>query len=290
MSLIYAPINELPFAPNFEGNDYLLIWDISQPANQARRLTFTALASFLAYTSREFEWADIINKPDTFPPAVHTHIPADISGLNGAIDARLNNLPNGAIIGGVAHFFQNTPPATRIDGSPSVIDGSPLVIGDRWYRPSMGQEGFWNGTLWLSTKQIVFTRYRIVSNSSNLAFPTTVDLDGQDVPMNAPIFLESVSYAVTLLTTGDENNYRAFRIQRRTTTGSAITVYDSPVKLFDSSVRQQIYEPINLFSSGTPGQPLVQEFLGYTFSFAAFGTAPNGTNPSATLKFREILS
>jgi hypothetical protein len=89
MSLIYAPINELPFATNFEGNDYLLIWDISQPANQARRLTFTALASFLAYTSREFEWADIINKPDAFPPASHTHIPADILGFDSAVDERL---------------------------------------------------------------------------------------------------------------------------------------------------------------------------------------------------------
>ena len=183
-----------------------------------------------------------------------------------------------------SQITSETAPTTR-------ADGSALVIGNRWYKPSNGQEGFWNGTLWLSTKQIVFTRYRVVSNSSNLTFPSTADVDGQDVPMNAPIFLESVSYAVTLATTGDENNYRAFRVQRRLTTGSAVAVYDSPVKLFDSSVRQQIYnEPINLFSSGTPGQPLVQEFLGYTFSFPAFGTAPNGTNPSATLKFREILS
>jgi hypothetical protein len=53
-----------------------------------------------------------------------------------------NIIPNGALIGGVANFFTNTKPTTR-------VDGSALVIGDLWVNPSTGVEGFWNGTYWL---------------------------------------------------------------------------------------------------------------------------------------------
>jgi hypothetical protein len=45
-----------------------------------------------------------------------------------------------------SQITSNTLPTTR-------TDGSALQIGDRWYKPSMGQEGFWNGTLWLTINQ-----------------------------------------------------------------------------------------------------------------------------------------
>jgi hypothetical protein len=68
-----------------------------------------------------------------------------------------NVIPNGALIGGVANFYTNTKPTTR-------VDGSALVIGDLWYSPNTGSQGFWNGTYWLTTTedQIKF---------SNVPFP-----------------------------------------------------------------------------------------------------------------------
>ncbi|MBD2150811.1 hypothetical protein H6F44_11865 [Pseudanabaena sp. FACHB-1277] len=203
MSLIYAPINELPFAPNFEGNDYLLIWDISQPANQARRLTFTALASFLAYTSREFEWADIINKPDTFPPASHTHIPADILGFDSAVDARLGNLPNGAIIGGAAHFTDEVPPATR-------RDGSLIQIGDRLLKNN-GQRYFYDGSDWV-TEQAggIAGRWTFVGASEPFLLENATLIGYQDL---SALKIVSLNIRYFLLTQGgleDANNYWRF--------------------------------------------------------------------------------
>jgi len=52
-------------------------------------------------------------------------------------------IPNGALINGVANFYTSTKPTIR-------VDGSALVIGDRWVNSSTGVEGFYNGTYWLS--------------------------------------------------------------------------------------------------------------------------------------------
>ncbi|MDX2254673.1 MAG: hypothetical protein NW214_04075 [Pseudanabaenaceae cyanobacterium bins.39] len=224
MSLTYTPINELPFAPNFEGNDYLLIWDISQPANQARRLTFTALASYLAYTNRQldwdditnkptsftpaththlkadisdlsFAWGEITNKPTSFTPATHTHLTADISGLNSAIDARLTNLPNGAIIGGVAHFFQDTPPATR-------IGGDPLQSGDQTITQKGGY--FWDSSvsLWLSPPVTLTSARGSASASTGLLALTT-----SPVFPRAAIFIASGEISVNTSATPNNNDY-----------------------------------------------------------------------------------
>lgn len=45
-----------------------------------------------------------------------------------------------------SQITSETAPTTR-------ADGSPLQVGDRWHKPSTGEEGFWNGTLWLTINQ-----------------------------------------------------------------------------------------------------------------------------------------
>lgn len=63
------------------------------------------------------------------------------------IDLTNPPLLNGVLIGGVANFVTATKPVVR-------VDGSALVIGDRWYNPSTGVDGFWNGTYWLTNPVI----------------------------------------------------------------------------------------------------------------------------------------
>jgi len=63
----------------------------------------------------------------------------------------LNNsltLHNGYVLNGVAHFTQSSNPTTR-------IGGSPLVVGDKLYRTDLREDCFWNGTLFLSTKDLI---------------------------------------------------------------------------------------------------------------------------------------
>jgi hypothetical protein len=69
-----------------------------------------------------------------------------------------NNIPSGALIGGVANFFTNTKPTTR-------VDGTALVVGDLWYNPSNGVSGFWNGTAWLSSNLFKATAASVPLNS-----------------------------------------------------------------------------------------------------------------------------
>jgi hypothetical protein len=56
-------------------------------------------------------------------------------------------IPGGALFGDVANFYTNTRPTAR-------PGETALAIGDLWYNPSTGLQGFWNGTHWLTTYTI----------------------------------------------------------------------------------------------------------------------------------------
>lgn len=65
-----------------------------------------------------------------------------ILGDGDDVALSLGAIPNGTIIGGTAYFNTSVRPTVR-------IGGGALVVGDRWYNPSTGVEGSWNGTYWL---------------------------------------------------------------------------------------------------------------------------------------------
>lgn len=71
-------------------------------------------------------------------------IPDDMPPQGRWVQDIAGSISNGAIIGGISHFCQNTGPATG-------VDGNPLVIGDRWYSPQKFTECSWNGTYWISS-------------------------------------------------------------------------------------------------------------------------------------------
>ena len=65
----------------------------------------------------------------------------------------VRNLPNGTRINGIEHIYQAAKPTTR-------VDGSALVVGDRWYKPSIQTELIWNGTYWLSATTFLITAFQ----------------------------------------------------------------------------------------------------------------------------------
>jgi len=65
----------------------------------------------------------------------------------GTTTRKNQNIPNGVLIGGVANFYSSAKPTNR-------VGGSALVIGDLWFNPINGIQGFWNGTYWLNLKTI----------------------------------------------------------------------------------------------------------------------------------------
>ena len=50
-----------------------------------------------------------------------------------------------------SQITSESAPTTRVNPSTGLPSGGePLQIGDRWYKPSTGKEGFWNGSIFSS--------------------------------------------------------------------------------------------------------------------------------------------
>jgi hypothetical protein len=133
------------------------------------------------------------------------------------IDLNSKALPDGALINGVANFYRATKPLTR-------VDGSALVIGDRWFNPSTGEDWFWNGTYFLSTQLFYTSNFSVatVSSSTNIIANwgnLAASLDGSRI-IQAPfkpkpfgvassIFFENISWFGNIAAAGtiDASNY-----------------------------------------------------------------------------------
>ena len=111
-------------------------------------------------------------------------------------DGTLMFIKNG-VPSGVAHFVRTTKPTTR-------IDGSALVVGDRWYKANDGTEWFWNGTYWLSS-----TEYTVGFASRSLTANHTPSFANTFVPdwdFSSQLFFTKYKSIYTL-GTADASNY-----------------------------------------------------------------------------------
>ena len=178
-------------------------------------------------------------------------------------------------------FFQNDKPTADVANalwSKPTDNGIPGTAGD-WV---------WTGSDWVSDALYSFGRYRLVTNSSNLAFPTTFDFENAGVFYGWKILIKQVFYAVTLVSTGDTSNYRYLRIAHRFGNSGAPSIWDSSTKLFTATRHQVtetldlVYDPSLSFVAGS------NEFVGFTFTFFPVGTAPNGSYPQANFTYRRV--
>ena len=107
----------------------------------------------------------------------------------------VRNLPNGTRINAIEHIYQAAKPTTR-------IDGSALVSGDRWYNPSTGIDGFWNGTYWLSLNKLLLSLPAIEGQTSNQS------LLGSAAAYTGSIFLQELIHQTAVLnSTNTATNY-----------------------------------------------------------------------------------
>lgn len=105
-----------------------------------------------------------------------------------------NSISNGTIINGIANFYQTTKPTTR-------VDGSALVVGDRWYKIDDGTEWFWNGTYWLSVCQKTLSHPQLTNvSSTGFSFPDSI-------PSKGSVFIENVFCYSIVLTTNNNSDY-----------------------------------------------------------------------------------
>lgn len=200
----------------------------------------TATKTLLALTKSDVGLGDVDNTSDASKP-IST---ATQSALN--LKAPLNNptftgtnliLPNNTRINGVEVFYQSTKPTVR-------GDGSPLVIGDRWYNPSSSYSWFWNGTYWL-TEQFYEMEWNNGNNTQNYTLtngalfpPSTTSLGiGKAIPFgfNNNIFVEAWTvrgYSSQTATLNSDNKFDLHVGIISLNTGAYIVTVDNVAKLF----------------------------------------------------------
>ena len=81
-------------------------------------------------------WADIQGKPETFPPAPHTHVPADIIGLEEFI----------------LQYIPDVQPIIIFPGDPdrSPLEGEAIVS----INEATGEIFGWDGSAWLAQREV----------------------------------------------------------------------------------------------------------------------------------------
>jgi len=109
-------------------------------------------------------------------------------------------IPDGALINGVANFYTSIKPTLR-------VDGSTLVIGDRWINPSNGNVGYWNGTYWVSPSLFTYTNppgnlVSLAATSANTGFLSAPQQNTYDM------LIQRVNYVIaTSVNQSASNNW-----------------------------------------------------------------------------------
>jgi hypothetical protein len=176
----------------------------------------------------------------------------DVSGsvtdLLARIERLAGTLPDGALINGVANFYRSAKPTTR-------VDGSALVIGDRWINPVTGVEGFWNGTYWLSN-QVRQSSGRVTGVSASIVITNGVPAGAATLPQEA-IFIAFGKISISG-PAASETDYWQGQLGYLVHTTSAGGLIGSSVNMTTNVLSVGIYTlPINLFlAAGISARPM----------------------------------
>lgn len=125
------------------------------------------------------------------------------------------NIPDGALINGVANFYRTTKPLTR-------VDGSSLVVGDVWVNPSDYSQWFWNGTYWLGNPilsaigQGVNTTASPINISSNI--PPSIKYN---------LFIESCHWTGKTGSSNSPSNFRFLNLTSFNNNGANSTLLNN---------------------------------------------------------------
>lgn len=213
----------------------------------------SAVKTLLSLTKADVGLSNVDNTSDVNKPiSITTQSALDLK-------ANLNNpqftgtnliLPNNSRINGVEHFYQATKPITR-------GDGSPLVIGDRWYKSDEGSNWFWNGTYWLSPSIVVAIpssgnngdlAEQIFSAAGTSAGASQNALSLRD---NKNLFVHDLTLSFTL-STASVGNHWAYSFVGRVTGASPTTLYsatlNAPITALNT-VRYDINSYVNTTNS-----------------------------------------
>lgn len=180
---------------------------------------------------------------------------------------------DGQVINGIAHFIRATKPTVR-------VDGSSLVVRDRWYNTTDGTAWFWSGLFWLSEKRSISSQTYTFSSSSTqdpILFPNF----SYNYLAASVDFVGHISGTVS----NPSSNYWTITVSKRN--ASAVQSFAVPIVLStqgfsytngDTIRRTQSIDEV-LFVSSTVnlGNSSISAARGLYISVAKIGTPPNIT-------------
>jgi hypothetical protein len=197
----------------------------------------------------------------------------------GVTTRKTQNIANGALIGGVANFYTETKPITR-------VDGTPLVVGDIWKK--VGQDlAEWDGTQWVGALQsrLIFTVGSINSSTGSSAsffplgskivlkkFEVIGRVDGATINPSADY------WTFTLIGSGGGSTNP---LPSTVSISNQGFTYIANRNLALSAITNQVID----FSGTINGSELIR---GFFVSWTKFGSAPNCTSIVFTIQFRVI--
>jgi hypothetical protein len=197
-----------------------------------------------------------------------------------------------------SQITSETAPTTRVNPSTGLPSGgADLQIGDRWYKPSKQQEGFWNGTLWLSQRDTVVARSNLFAtfNATN----TTYTLGAQTNLVSRPtdlLFLRKLTYTFVGGHFTADNRWeifdRGFELSNRggvsssqivTPSSTTTAIINNQARVF--SVEQEYNIVLPLASGAT--EAYINE---YRLSLTKFNAALSIILTGVIMEFSRVLS
>lgn len=182
-----------------------------------------------------------------------------------------------------SQIVSSTLPTTRVNPSTGLPSGGdPLQVGDRWYKPSMGREGFWNGSLWLSIYQNNACLAGGVNSSSGGGAASTNLIA---IPQSG-IFWESIEIGLSLATPQDASNYWVIAFNPTGSAGTLSYSYDlRDYAAFISSTNQNtnIIWTTNIFLAGT-------SYGTINLLLTRVGSPAALTTNQRVLRYRDVLA
>ena len=193
-----------------------------------------------------------------------------------------------------SQIVSSTLPTTRVNPSTGLPSGgAALQNGDRWYNPSTGIEGFWNGTYWLTSPVIKTSEfgYRNLTTGrvSVRGMPTNYSFEaGSDQPT---WFLHRWSVGFLLGTQPTPStNYIIFRhfLDNVGTGGSGET---GTTNILYSTQNQALANNTSVYASGVANIAIskANNASSLAFSIVSVGTSIWGGYASMTLVISAIL-
>ena len=187
------PITDRPIIDAIAPDDFMLIGDASDN-NVVKRVLISGLPFSIAgqLAIADYSWATLPNKPLTFLPSVHRHEVSEIDGFSATL-AGLAPID-------YSHIKQPAKPLVR-------ANGLALEINDIWHEANTNSTYFWNGVFWLTLQQFIgiastnFANGGVINLITSGAIPLKIGYENQ------LIFLESMTYGLSVNGIVDTNNY-----------------------------------------------------------------------------------